>query len=139
MATKVLNNVVINWCKFNMIDQYGHFGCSIELNQEAVDKLTSCGLGGKIKQDKDDPTKLLFRARAKEEDGPIEVVDSQLNRITSSIANGAVANVMLDVYQYKRYGGGVAARLKKVQLLSWEPYDDGDSFSIVEVDGEDII
>lgn len=129
MANKVLNNVVLNWCKFSKVDQYGHYGCELVLNKEHVKRLKELGLTTKKSKDGSED---VFRARCKEEDGPVEVVDAKLNRITSTVANGATANVMLDVYEYKRYGGGIAARLKKVQLLEWEPYDEGEGFEIVE-------
>jgi len=129
MANKVLNNVSLEWCKFNSQDQYGHYGCKVVLTPEASSKMTKLGLKFKTEDGVN-----FFRARAQE---PVEVVDKNLAPVSGTIANGATANIMLDVYQYKKYGGGIACRLKKVQLIDFDYYEEGESFAPVDDDQED--
>ena len=118
MAHKLLKNVVLEYCFFHKVDQYGKYGCRIILNKAQAKEMTDWGL--KVKKDTDGT--LYFRARRAEDKGPVLVKDAELNIITDTPTNGATANVIFDVYQYKTFGGGIAARIEKVQLLNWEPY-----------------
>lgn len=128
MPKKTLKNVKLKWCKFTTLDQYGKYSCQIDLNQEQYDQLVSWGL--KPKRNAEDGS-LFIRVRRDEDKGPVVVKDAALNTITATIANGAIANVMLDVYEYKRYGGGTACRIEKVQVLVWEAYGDDEDFEEV--------
>lgn len=135
MAIKTLKNVKLKWCKFSVVDDYGKFSCQIDLNKDHAKQLKEWGL--KVK--KDDEGNLFIRVRRDEEKGPVIVKDASLNTVTAQIANGATANVMLDVYEYKKFGGGIAARLDKVQVIQWEPYGDDADFEPVDTTatGED--
>ena len=70
--------------------------------------------------------------RRDEDRGPVVVKDAALNVITANIANGAIANVMLDVFEYKKFGGGIACRIEKVQVLVWDIYGDDADFEEVK-------
>lgn len=134
MANRILKGVELYWCKFNTVDQYGHYGCQLVLKKAHADQLKEWGL----KTKKDDEGKIIFRCRRREDDGPVPVVDKDLTPVVANVSNGAIGNVMLDVYEYKKFGGGIAARLKKVQLLKWEPYDSGEDFEEVEETEDDL-
>ena len=127
MASKVIRNATLKWCKFGVVDQYGKYGCQAYLDKEGIAKMKAVGLSHKLKKDKDDGS-TFFRAVLEGDKGPIIVKDKDGNEVTSSISNGATANLKLDVYEYKRYGGGITCRLIAVQLLDWEPYDSGEDF-----------
>lgn len=126
MANKVISNVTLEWCKFTTVDNYGHYGCKVILSPEAAKKIKSLGLKYKTEEGVD-----YIRVRSKD---PVVALDKDLTPVECSIANGATANILLDVYKYKQYGGGIACRLKKVQLIDWEPFEEGESFSPVEDD-----
>ena len=132
MPIRTLKNVVINWCKFNAVDDYGKYSCQIVLNDRQAMEVESWGL--KVKHDANSGTNIL-RVRRDADRGPVVVKDANLNVITATIANGATANVMLDVYQYKKYGGGTACRLEKVQVLTWDAYAADADFEVVDVEG----
>ena len=134
MSIKVLNGVTLKWCCFNKLDNYGKYGCELILTPEQAATINTFGLKSKPKNNNDG--ELSFRVRRSEEEGPIEVVDRNKDKITTSIANGAIANVMLDVYPYKHFGGGIACRLKKVQVITWEPYGDDVDFDVVTDESE---
>ena len=127
MASKVIRNATLKWCKFGVVDQYGKYGCQAYLDKEGIAKMKAIGLSHKLKKDKEDGS-TFFRAVLESEKGPVIVKDKDGNEVTSSISNGATANLKLDVYEYKRYGGGITCRLIAVQLLDWEPYDSGEDF-----------
>lgn len=129
MANKLLKNVILNYCSFHKPDQYGKYGCVIILNKEQAKEMTDWGL--KVKKDADG--NLYFRARRAEDKGPIVTKDADLNLIHDIPANGAIANVIMDVYGYKAYGGGIAGRIEKVQLLKWEPYGGVAEFEKVDI------
>jgi len=129
MANKLLKNVVLHWCAFGKVDQYGKYGCMISLDKAQAKEMTDWGL--KVKKNPEDNS-LYFRARRAEDRGPVVVKDKDLNIITDIPANGAIANVILDVYQYKGFGGGIAARIEKVQLLQWEPYGSDVDFEVAD-------
>lgn len=131
MANKLLKNVVLQYCYFHKVDQYGKYGCKIILNKAHAKDLKDWGL--KVK--KDDDGTLYFRARRAEDRGPVVVKDADLNIITDTPSNDATANVILDVYNYKNFGGGIAARIEKVQLLNWEPFGGGLDFEEEKVEG----
>lgn len=126
MASKVIRGCTLKWCKFNVVDQYGHYGCQVYLNDEARKKMIEIGLGKKVK--KDEEGAYFFRARRREDDGPVPVVDKHKKPVTVAISNGATALVKLDVYEYKKYGGGITCRLQEVMVLDWEPYEEGEDF-----------
>lgn len=130
MANKVIRNVTLKWCNFSTVDRYGHYGCQVFLDKAGVKKMKEIGLESKIKKDEDGV--FYFRARRREDDGPVSVVDTDGKNITQAISNGATANIKLDVYEYKRYGGGTTCRLVAAQLLDWEPYDQGEDFDSSE-------
>lgn len=132
MPIRTLKNVVINWCKFNAVDDYGKYSCQIVLNDRQAMEVESWGL--KVKHDANSGTNIL-RVRRDADRGPVVVKDANLNVITATIANGATANVMLDVYQYKKFGGGTACRLEKVQVLTWDAYAADADFEVVDVEG----
>ena len=127
MASKVIRNVTLKWCKFGVVDQYGKYGCAAYLDKEGIAKMKAIGLSHKLKKDKEDGS-TFFRAALEGDKGPVIVKDKEGNEVTSSISNGATANIKLDVYEYKRYGGGTTCRLIAVQLIDWEPYDSGEDF-----------
>jgi hypothetical protein len=129
---RVLKNVELKWCKFGAVDAYGKYGCQLVLTKDHAKTLKSWGING-VK--KDDDGSLFIRVRRDSDKGPVPVVDASLTPVTATISNGATANVMLDVYEYKKYGGGITCRLEKVQLLKWEPYQQGEEFE--PVDGEE--
>ena len=131
MAHKMLKNVVLSWCAFNKVDQYGKYGCRIELSKEQAKEFKDWGL--KVKKDEDGT--LFFRARRAEDRGPVLMKDVNLNVVTENPGNGAIANVILDVYPYKGFGGGIAARIEKVQLIKWEPYGGSMDFDEVVEEG----
>ena len=135
MASKVIRNVTLKWCKFGVVDQYGKYGCQAYLDKEGIAKMKVIGLSHKLKKDKDDGS-TFFRAVLEADKGPVIVKDKDGNEVTSSISNGATANLKLDVYEYKRYGGGTTCRLIAVQLLDWEPYDSGEDFDDSGDDGD---
>ena len=132
MTIRTLNNVVINWCKFNAVDDYGKYSCQIVLNDRQAMEVEGWGL--KVKHDPNSGTNVL-RVRRDADRGPVIVKGASLHVITANIANGATANVMLDVYQYKKFGGGTSCRPEKVQVLSWEPYGEDADFEVVDVEG----
>ena len=139
MASKVIRNATLKWCKFGVVDQYGKYGCAAYLDKEGIAKMKAIGLSHKLKKDKEDGS-TFFRAVLEGDKGPVIVKDKGGNEVTSSISNGATANLKLDVYEYKRYGGGITCRLIAVQLLDWEPYDSGEDFeddNVGEVSSED--
>ena len=127
MASKVIRNATLKWCKFGVVDQYGKYGCQAYLDKEGIAKMKAIGLSHKLKKDKEDGS-TFFRAVLESDKGPVIVRDRDGNEVTSSISNGATANLKLDVYEYKRYGGGITCRLIAVQLVDWEPYDSGEDF-----------
>lgn len=132
MPIRTLNNVVINWCKFNTVDDYGKYSCQIVLNDRQAMEVESWGL--KVKHDAASGINIL-RVRRDADRGPVVVKDANLNVITATIANGATANVMLDVYQYKKFGGGTSCRLEKVQVLTWDAYAADADFEVVNIEG----
>ena len=136
MASKVIRNVTLKWCKFGVVDQYGKYGCQAYLDKEGIAKMKAIGLSHKLKKDKEEGS-TFFRAVLEGEKGPVIVKDKEGNEVTSSISNGATANLKLDVYEYKRYGGGTTCRLIAVQLIDWEPYDSGEDFEDGEASSED--
>ena len=127
MASKVIRNATLKWCKFGVVDQYGKYGCQAYHDKEGVAKMKAIGLSHKLKKDKEEGS-TFFRAVLESDKGPVIVKDKDGNEVTSSISNGATANLKLDVYEYKRDGGGITCRLIAVQLLDWEPYDSGEDF-----------
>ena len=135
MASKVIRNVILKWCKFGVVDQYGKYGCADYLDKEGIAKMKAIGLSHKLKKDKEDGS-TFFRAVLEGDKGPVVVKDKEGNEVTSSISNGATANIKLDVYEYKRYGGGTTCRLIAVQLIDWEPYDSGEDFDDSGDDGD---
>ena len=135
MASKVIRNATLKWCKFGVVDQYGKYGCAAYLDKEGIAKMKAIGLSHKLKKDKEEGS-TFFRAVLEGEKGPVIVKDKDGNEVTSSISNGATANLKLDVYEYKRYGGGTTCRLIAVQLLDWEPYDSGEDFDDSGDDGD---
>lgn len=126
---RVIKNVELKWCKFGVVDQYGKYGCQVILNKDQAKTLKGWGIN--VQKDKEDGT-LFIRARRDSDRGPVPVVDASLAPVTATVSNGAIANVMLDVYEYKKFGGGIACRLEKVQLLKWEPYQQGEDFEPVD-------
>ena len=135
MASKVIRNATLKWCKFGVVDQYGKDGCQAYLDKEGIAKMKAIGLSHKLKKDKEDGS-TFFRAVLEGDKGPVVVKDKEGNEVTSSISNGATANLKLDVYEYKRYGGGTTCRLIAVQLIDWEPYDSGEDFDDSGDDGD---
>ena len=135
MASKVIRNATLKWCKFGVVDQYGKYGCQAYLDKEGIAKMKAIGLSHKLKKDKEDGS-TFFRAVLEGDKDPVIVKDKEGNEVTSSISNGATANLKLDVYEYKRYGGGTTCRLIAVQLLDWEPYDSGEDFDDSRDDGD---
>ena len=135
MASKVIRNATLKWCKFGVVDQYGKYGCQAYLDKEGIAKMKAIGLSHKLKKDKEEGS-TFFRAVLEAEKGPVIVKDKDGNEVTSSISNGATANLKLDVYEYKRYGGGITCRLIAVQLLDWEPYVSGEDFDDSGDDGD---
>ena len=127
MAIKTLKNVTLKWCKFSTVDDYGKYSCQISLSTAQAEQVAGWGL--KTKQDEDG--NYFIRVRRDEDRGPVVVKDAALNVITANIANGAIANVMLDVFEYKKFGGGIACRIEKVQVLVWDIYGDDADFEEV--------
>lgn len=127
MAIKTLKNVTLKWCKFGTVDDYGKYSCQISLSTAQAEQVAGWGL--KTKQDEDG--NYFIRVRRDEDRGPVVVKDAALNVITANIANGAIANVMLDVFEYKKFGGGIACRIEKVQVLVWDIYGDDADFEEV--------
>ena len=134
MASKVIRNATLKWCKFGVVDQCGKYGCQVYLDKEGIAKMKAIGLSHKLKKDKEEGS-TFFRAVLEGDKGPVIVKDKEGNEVTSSISNGATANLKLDVYEYKRYGGGITCRLIAVQLIDWEPYDSGEDFDDSGDDG----
>lgn len=118
MAKKVIKDCILNWCFLNKLDDYGKYGCKATVTKEGAKKLKDLGL--KVKKDEDGT--YFMRFKRAEDKGPVVVLDKDGEKVTQAISNGAKANVMIDVYTYKSFGGGIACRLDKIQLISWEPY-----------------
>lgn len=133
MAIKTLKNVKLKWCIFGKLDDYGKYSCQIDLTSAQAEKVISWGLG--VKQDENGNK--FIRVRREADKGPVVVKDASLNVVTAQIANGATANIMLDVYEYKRFGGGITCRIEKVQVLIWDIY--GDDAEFEEVSDEELL
>lgn len=139
MAKRIIKGVKFKWCKFNQVDQYGKYSCQVDLTKEQAKEVKSWGL--KVK--KDDEGNLFLRLRKDQDRGPVSVIDSNNSPVTVAISNGAYGHVILDVYEYKKFGGGIACRLEKVKVLQWEPYgedvdfdDDDDELPSPDDDGK---
>lgn len=130
MPIRTLKNVTLNWCKFSTVDDYGKYSCQINLNAAQVKEVKAWGL--KVRESEGS---YFLRVRRDADRGPVVVKDARLNIVTANIANGATANVMLDVYEYKKYGGGISCRLDKVQVLTWDVYGEDADFEVVDVEG----
>ena len=61
MASKVIRNATLKWCKFGVVDQYGKYGCQAYLDKEGIAKMKAIGLSHKLKKDKEDGS-TFFRA-----------------------------------------------------------------------------
>ena len=125
MPAIVLSNVTFNWCSFSKLDQFGKYGCQILLNKTQADKLKGMGLKS-IK--KDESGSYVLRVRRPEDKGPVIVTDMEKNTVTCNPSNGAIGDAIIDVYPYKRYGGGITSRLEKVRLKSYTPYGEDVDF-----------
>lgn len=130
MPIRTLKNVTINWCKFSAVDDYGKYSCQVNLNAAQVKEVKAWGL-----KPRESEGSYFLRVRRDADRGPVVVKDAQLNVVTANIANGATANVMLDVYEYKKFGGGISCRLEKVQVLTWDVYGEDADFEAVDVEG----
>ena len=69
MASKVIRNATLKWCKFGVVDQYGKYGCAAYLDKEGIAKMKAIGLSHKLKKDKEDGS-TFFRAVLEGEKGP---------------------------------------------------------------------
>lgn len=130
MPIRTLKNVTLNWCKFNTVDDYGKYSCQINLSSKKQAKEVEAW-GLKVKEV---DGSYILRVRRDADRGPVVVKDAKLNVVTANIANGATANVMLDVYEYKKFGGGISCRLEKVQVLTWEVYGEDADFEEVDIE-----
>lgn len=129
MSKKVLRNVELMWCNFVAKDQYGNYSAKVMLNADHRASLEEWGVSYKesdgeyfiqVRRNKD--------GQGEELPAPV-VVDGNMAPVNGGIiGNGSTANIQLDVYPYKAYGGGIAARLESVQILSLIPYGDDEGF-----------
>ena len=134
MAKRVLRNVELMWCNFVSKDQYGNYSCKVILNEGHKEILDNWGV--KYKTDAEGQTFIQLRrnkdAQGEELPAPT-VVDGSMQPVNAAIiGNGSTANVQMDVYPYKAYGGGIAARLESVQILNLIPYGDDEALEPVE-------
>lgn len=132
MPKRVLKDVELKWCNFTSKDQYGCYSAKLILNTENVAKMHEW----KLETKKDEDGDFYQIRRNKGPDGtelpaPI-VVGPDMAPITGvQVGNGSIANVLVDVYPYKAYGGGIACRLESVQVTSLVPYGDDESLEPV--------
>lgn len=147
MPKRILKRVKLEWCNFNAKDNYGKRSCRVILDDSHVAQLEAWGVGDKVRSGKSiknkdyqfDGSFLQLAQREADWDGnelgPVPVCDNKRQPLTAQVGNGSIGNVKVDIYEYKKYGGGTAIRLEEVQILDLVPYGDDEDFD--EDDGDE--
>lgn len=138
---KVIHNVKFFWANVYQPDQYNNYSVKVFLSPEAEKELIDLKLGHKIKTDTPNEKGkvdcqgekfIKLRRKSVNPDGtpntPPIIVDSSKVQIKALIGNGSTGNILIDVYEYNRYGGGFAARLEKIQVKDLIPYEADEDF-----------
>lgn len=104
---------------------FNNFAVTLSVIKEEAKKIKELGLNPRKGKEGD----ILFTVSRKkmnnfgEVNKPPIVVDAAKNPMTELIGRGSKVKVQINVYEYKKFGGGIAAELEAVQVVDLVPVE----------------